>query len=239
MSGVTIKTLAPSKQVEPVANNDHNNSLPLIIKKSEAAEMYYLVINKPLDWQPPIAEGEAKTWMIDRQEYQQIMKERGLRSENDDSRWMPVFGEGELVLPWVYRVDMSRFVDSLIDNEYYIVSCETDLVKKTKTVRGKQQDVTERKVWIGFVAKRSYEEPKAEEFKNLKKRVLDWLEKDMFAHGKRVNVSIYANLMERLKDGVRETAMQMAMTFDREIDVDPREKSPRLIVRENGLLLRQ
>jgi hypothetical protein len=239
MSEAKLVTLASSKPVEPVANNNSKDSLPCIIKKSEGAEMYYLVINKPFNWKPPIAEGEAKTWMIDRREYQQIMEERGLRLKEDVSRWKPVPGEGELVLPWVFRVDMSRFVESLLDNEYYVVSCETGLVKKTKMVRGKSQEIMERKVWIGFVTKCSYEEPKAEEFKDLKKRVLDWLEVAMFPRNKRVNVSIYANLMERTLDGNRETAMQMAMTFDREINVDPREKSPCLIVRENGLLLRQ
>ncbi len=220
----------PQGTVRPVEKKDNPSKLSRIIKKSAGAEMYYLVINKPLGWKPP-------EWMIDRQEYQRIMKERGLRAEEDKARWKPVFGEGELVLPWIYRVDMSRFLNGLLDNDYYVVSCETGLVEKTRIVNGKQQLVKERKVWIGFVVKSSYQEPKAVEFKDVKKRVLDWLE-EMFTPEKRVNVSIYANLMERSRDGARETAMQMAMTFDREINVDSREKSPCLIVRENGLLLR-
>jgi len=227
----------PKGNVAPVEQRDNKKPLPRIIKKSAGAEMYYLVINKSIDWKPPIAPGEDKSWMIDRQEYQAIMEGRGLRLKEDGARWKPVFGEGELVLPWIYRVDMSRFLNSLLDNDYYVVSCETGLVEKTRTVKGKQQPVKERKIWIGFVTKSSYQEPKAKEFKDLKKRALDWLEAE-FASNRRVNVSIYANLMERSRDGARETAMQMAMTFDREINVDSREKSPCLIVRENGLLLR-
>jgi hypothetical protein len=225
--------------VKPVEQKDNssNGNLPCIIEKSAGAEMYYLIINKPLNWKPPVAPGEDKSWMIDRQEYQAIMEERGLRLKDDETRWKTIPGNGELVLPWIYRADMSRFLDSIIDNEYYVVSCETGLVEKTKTVKGKQQPVKERKVWIGFVAKRSYQEPKAEEFKDLKKCVLDWLEAE-FANNKRVNVFIYANEMERFIDGARETGMQMAVNFDRRIDVDSREKSPCLIVKENGLLLR-
>jgi hypothetical protein len=117
---------------------------------------------------------------------------------------------GEMMLPWTEEVDLSKFVQSLLDAELYVVSAETDLVKIKRG--GKEIEI--RKIWVGFVAKEYYEEPKAVEFKNLKKNVLDLLDGVMFAASQRWNVTVHLNPMKR-SGGVEENATSVAITFDR------------------------
>lgn len=191
-----LVTFAPGKPVEPVANNKQSVIIPL----ESDTRMFYMTLNLP-------CEAVVPAWLINRREYQKIMQGRGLKGERP--AWIPM--PGEQVLPWTEEVDLSKFVQSLLDAELYVVSAETDLVKIKRG--GKEIEI--RKVWIGFVTKKAYEEPKAVEFKDLKKNVLDFLEQTMFAGSQRWNVSIHFNPMKRSDGEVDENATSVAITFDR------------------------
>jgi len=194
MAGKIVpKTLFHAKK--PVETNEGaERKFPVIIPLGRDTAMVYLTIKKPFGWKPP-------EWMIDRGEYRRIMSERGLRDE-EETGWVPL--SGKMVLPWTYEVDMSRLVQCLIDNDFYIVSAETGIVNGA------------RKVWIGFVVKKYYRDPDAVEFINIKRKVLDWMEKEMFNSDRRMNISIYINPMKRRTGGVDEHASSVAFTVDRD-----------------------
>ncbi len=221
MAGIQIRTLAPSKQVEPNRNKQKEAiKFPFAIPIDPKVAMFYLNIKKPLDWEPPVAEGEQETWMIERGAYQAEMKKRRQgtvnylatkkekeqgQKEDREIKYMA----GELALPWVVEVDLSDFVGQLLARGFRLVGTE----------RGFSKDGKNQMVWISFVDDRLYRPP-VEEFANLKQTVLEWLQEDMFGPDKRMSVTIFVNPLlvtgKRVVD-LNLACVAIAIDRDREI----------------------
>lgn len=241
MSAAKIVTLAPSKQVEPNLNKQKGAiKFPFAIPIEPKVAMFYLNIKKPLDWEPPVAEGDDETWMIERGAYQAEMKKRrqgtinylATKKEKEQEQKEEEDREikhltGELALPWVVEVDLSDFVRQLLARGFRLVGTE----------RGFSKDGKNQMVWISFVDDRLYRPP-VEEFANLKQTVLEWLQDDMLASDKRMSVTIFVNpLLVTGKRVVDPNLACVAITTDRDHEIWKARGGLNLQFTERGLVI--
>lgn len=224
MSDVKVRTLPKGKQVEPIKNSTKVSSETVIPIGNDVA-MVYLTLTRSLDEEFPDI-------IIGRKEYQRIMAERRKKTQEyigtkkeDGPKWIPLPGDN--VLKWTQWVDLSNLVPTLLARGFKLVGTEQGLAK----------DGRSRKVWITFVKDKYYRPPVAE-FAVLKKKILDWLQEDMFAPDKRMNILIYVNPLKRSgEEKVDPAATSVVITTDREFVTENNVGGLNLRLGDEGLVL--
>lgn len=223
MSGAIVRNVPRVGENRSRKNN--RNVTGKIIPIGNDVRMIYLNITKPLDYVIP-------QFIIGRVEYQRIMKERrektatrsGIAVE-DGPKWINL--NGEMILPWAFSVDFSEFVPSLLKRGFKLVGTE----------HGLSRDGESKKIWLTFVQEVDWKPP-VEEYKSVKPLVMKWLEEEMLAPDRRMNVTVHLNPLKRPgAEAADPTAKSVSITIDRDGQVKELTGGLNLRLADNGLIL--